>query len=63
LLGDRVVVMSARPGRIIEELHVPLPRPRSYAMTGTEEFLRLRTRLFEDLHSEAVRADQLEARH
>ncbi|SPT50339.1 ABC transporter ATP-binding protein [Actinomadura madurae] len=62
LLGDRVVVMTARPGRVKEQLQVPLPRPRSYEMTRAPEFLELKARLFDTLHSEAVRADQLEAR-
>lgn len=29
LLGDRVLVMSGRPGRILEEIRIPLARPRN----------------------------------
>jgi NitT/TauT family transport system ATP-binding protein len=36
LLGDRVVLMSARPGRIEEIVEVPLPRPRSSHLDSVE---------------------------
>jgi NitT/TauT family transport system ATP-binding protein len=38
LLADRVVVMSPRPGRIVEEIAIPLPRPRTFDVEGQREF-------------------------
>ena len=40
-LSDRIYVMTARPGRIKSEIVVPLPRPRTAAMTSTLEFTNL----------------------
>jgi NitT/TauT family transport system ATP-binding protein len=39
-LADRVVVMTPRPGRIVDVIPVDLPRPRSLAMQNTAEFGR-----------------------
>jgi NitT/TauT family transport system ATP-binding protein len=38
LLADRVVIMSARPGRILMDLRVDLPRPRSLETERLAEF-------------------------
>ena len=38
LLSDRIVVMSPRPGRVLEDVRVDLPRPRQIAMVNTPEF-------------------------
>lgn len=48
-LGDRVVVLSRRPGRVIRELTVPLPRPRKQHMTALPEFGRAVAELLTDL--------------
>jgi NitT/TauT family transport system ATP-binding protein len=51
-LSDRIVVMSARPGRITREIEVDLPRPRTLQTLADPAFIRLcaelRT-LFEEL--------------
>jgi NitT/TauT family transport system ATP-binding protein len=39
-LSDEVVVMSSRPGRVIEKISVELPRPRSLEMMSAPEFGR-----------------------
>jgi NitT/TauT family transport system ATP-binding protein len=44
-LSDRVVVMSKRPGRIIEEIIIPLPRPRQIELQETVQFAHLRARV------------------
>jgi ABC-type nitrate/sulfonate/bicarbonate transport system ATPase subunit len=37
VLGDRVVVMSPRPGRAVAELDIPIPRPRHRTDTALVE--------------------------
>ena len=40
-LSDRVVVMSPRPGRIVDVVDVPFPFPRSPELRSTVEFVKL----------------------
>lgn len=56
LLGDEIVVMSARPGRIKEVIPVNLPRPRSLDVVKTPEFGRLFDRAFHLIREEVTRA-------
>jgi len=54
-LGSRVIVMSARPGRIKAEIVVDLPHPRSYKIKTTPEFVQLKERLVEEIRTEALK--------
>lgn len=42
ILADRIFVMSARPGRIIADYTNELGRPRTYEVTETPDFLKVR---------------------
>ena len=44
-LANRIIVMSARPGRVIEDETVPFERPRTIAMTYDAGFVALNQRL------------------
>jgi NitT/TauT family transport system ATP-binding protein len=48
-LGDRVVVMSPRPGRVVEEIVVPVPRPRPADFMKRPEIIDLEGRLWDRL--------------
>jgi NitT/TauT family transport system ATP-binding protein len=48
-LADDVLVMSARPGRIIDRIPVLLPRPRSLDMMAGEAFAKLRDRIWQQI--------------
>jgi NitT/TauT family transport system ATP-binding protein len=63
-LGDRVVVMSAGPGRILADIRVDLPRPREPDLAFTPEFTRIKRQCFDLIRTESLRAfEQQSPRH
>jgi NitT/TauT family transport system ATP-binding protein len=54
-LSDRVVVMSARPGRIIEEVDIEIARPRSLAIKSDPKFTEYEAHIWRKLESEVLR--------
>jgi len=56
LLSDRIVVMTARPGRVKKIVENPLPRPRDSTIVSDPEFGRLSGELWESLREESMQA-------
>jgi NitT/TauT family transport system ATP-binding protein len=52
-LGDRVVVLSARPARIREEVTIDLPRPRALEVKKSVQCLEYRNRIWDLIRSES----------
>ena len=55
-MASRVVVMTARPGRIKSVVDIPFAHPRPYTLKTTPEFAALKARLTEDIREETRRA-------
>ncbi len=55
-IASRVIVMTARPGRIKADVAIDLPYPRHYTLKTTPEFSALKARLTEEVRVEAVLA-------
>ena len=51
-LGDRVMVMTKRPGRAKKIFKIDLPRPRDYEMRVTPEFNELKLEIWNELKDE-----------
>ncbi len=53
LLGDKVLVMTARPGTVKSETVIDLPRPRDPSVVLTPEFIGLKQRLLAEIEEES----------
>jgi NitT/TauT family transport system ATP-binding protein len=61
-LGDRVCVMTARPGQIKEEISIDLPRPRTPDVLMSPEFIEVKRKVAGLIREEALKVlDSAEA--
>lgn len=56
LLGDRVLVMSARPGQIIADIEIPFERPRRAEVRESPEFANVTAQLWRLLRQEVEKS-------
>ncbi len=52
LLGDEIVMMSARPGRVKEVIEVPFGRPRGLEIEKDPRFTEMKTAIWESMRDE-----------
>ena len=63
-LSDRVMVMTARPGRVKESVAIDLPHPRDSSIIVSERFGRLVAQVWSALREESIKSfKQTEQRH
>jgi NitT/TauT family transport system ATP-binding protein len=57
-LADRIIVMGTNPGRVLEVIENPMPRPRTQEQLLSPEFIALKHRLDELIHGPATEAEE-----
>ncbi len=55
-LADRIIVMSASPGRLIEDILVDLPHPRTHELVTEPRFVELKKQCLDLIRAETTRA-------
>lgn len=56
LLGDRVIVMSSRPGRVKQAIENDLPRPRTAELQLTPRYAEIKKLIWESVQEEVMAA-------
>jgi len=55
-LADRIIVMSASPGRLIADIKVDLPRPRAAEVVSDQRYIATKRRCMDLIRAESLRA-------
>jgi NitT/TauT family transport system ATP-binding protein len=55
-LADRVIVFTARPGRIKDEIDIKLERPRRIDVKKSAAYMAYRNRVWDSLRDEVLKA-------
>ncbi len=60
LLGDRVILMTAHPGRHLATFHIDIQRPRTVQTMNTARFAELRGAIWDQLAEQVARAMEMQ---
>jgi len=61
-LADRVIVFTARPGRVKLDIKIELPRPRDLRLKREVEFVAYERTIWETIREEVIRSETLRTR-
>ena len=61
LLGDRVILMTAHPGRLLSTFHIDIARPRTVETMNSKAFTDLRSAIWDQLAKQVTRAMEMQA--
>ena len=61
-LADRVIVLTARPGRVKLDMKIDLPRPRDLRLKREVEFVAYERTIWETIREEFIRSETLRPR-
>jgi NitT/TauT family transport system ATP-binding protein len=61
LLGDRVILMTAHPGRLLSTFNIGIKRPRTIDTMNSAEFGALRGEIWDQLGKEVTRAMEMQS--
>ncbi len=57
MLGDRILIMSRRPGKILKEYRVPLSRPRTLRAAANPDAVALKWKIWKKIQAEVEARD------
>nr|WP_038032847.1 ABC transporter ATP-binding protein [Thioalkalivibrio sp. ALE28] len=61
-LADRIIVMSASPGRLIKDIRVDIPHPRTHEVVTEPRFVELKKQCLDLIRAETTRAFEQQGR-
>jgi NitT/TauT family transport system ATP-binding protein len=59
MLSSRIVIMTARPGQIAQDLHNGLPRPRDGSVQLSEDYLSLKRVTWDTVQAEVLKSMEI----
>ena len=59
MLASRIVIMTARPGQIAQDLRNELPRPRDVSVQLSEDYLSLKRVIWDTVQAEVLKSMEI----